>query len=553
MARTLLTGILCFVILSPTLGKVINVPVGADSNALQAVMNKANPGDTIRLGAGTYRLETTVNVTRGGTDKKPLIIEGAGADKTIIKGSVLVKNWQADKPGVWKLAGVRVNSQQLFADGQPLQQIGIQNTFQKSGEYESKALLPPVGMGLEDLVPGSFFYDSVAQVLYCMLADRSDPNKHVMEASIVPGQLLLAKGVSHVVLRKIGFMHNNASAANRLLGLVTVASSTNWTIEDCVMNYGDGGGITLVAHDSVIRRCDFSHNGIVGVGMSGNWEEFPNVPAGVRKVKYAGIAPQNVVLEDSTINYNNYRNFNRAWHGGGMKLIPGIKAVTVRNCQVTYNNGAGIWFDGALGNNQVLDNFTAYNNGAGIFYEISNKDEGDEYGVLIRNNRVIKNKSQGIYIAGSSDAIVENNTCYGNLYNILLHGMPRRDWGWDLPLKDNRVENNIVGSPTLGDIALFVGANSMDNIIRNNFFELRPVSKIYMLGLIQVDNDPKKYEIFNLGQRDDLKRAHELGLAEGAKVANPRWVNPIKDDFHLKPGSPAEGMGWQDKPVTSQP
>ncbi|MCC6239822.1 MAG: right-handed parallel beta-helix repeat-containing protein [Phycisphaerales bacterium] len=555
MLRTLLTGIVCLGALSPALGEVINVPAGADSNALQAAMDKAGPGDTVRLAAGIYRLGKTVNVTHGGSPGQPLIIEGAGAGKTILKGSKLVENWQETQPNVWKVSGWTINSQQLFVDGQSLQQIGAQNAFQKSGEYDSKPILPPVGKGLDDLVPGSFFYDTDTQSLYCMLPDRSDPNGRIMEASIVPGPLLMTKEaspVSHVVLRKIGFLHNNSSAENKLTGLVTVVFGVNWTIEDCVMNHGDGGGLTLSCRDSVIRRCDISHNGVVGVGMGGNWREFPNVPPGVHKHKYAGVEPLNVTLEDSNLSYNNYRNFNRAWSGGGMKLIPGIKAVTIRNCHVTHNNGAGIWFDGALGSNRVLDNFTAYNNGAGVFYEISNKDEDDEYGVLVRNNRAIKNKGQGIYIAASSDAIVENNTCYGNAYNIVLHGMPRRDWGWILPLKNNRVENNIVGGATQGnyvsvvDMIIFAGKDVFDNTVDNNFYADNSKTT-HLMTLPSVSDYVAKEGIRDLRDPEQLKAVQAMGYAQGIKLGDPMWVDPMQDDFRLKPDSPAAGMGWNEQ------
>lgn len=67
MMRCLLVVFFSFAILSPAFARIIDVPAGADSNALQAAMDEAGPGDTVRLAAGIYRLDKTVNVAHGGS------------------------------------------------------------------------------------------------------------------------------------------------------------------------------------------------------------------------------------------------------------------------------------------------------------------------------------------------------------------------------------------------------------------------------------------------------------------------------------------------------
>ncbi len=549
--RCLLVVFFTFALISPAFGRIIDVPAGADSNALQEAMDKAGPGDTVRLAAGIYRLDKTVNVTHGGSPGQPLIIEGAGAGKTILKGSKLVENWQETQPNVWKVSGWTINSQQLFVDGQSLQQIGEQNIWHAHMQSTGKTQLLIVGKDLGDLYPGSFFYDQNTKTLYCMLPDRSDPNGHVMEASIVPGQLLLANGISHGVVRNLGFMHSNGSAAEKLTGLVTVVLGVDWTIEDCAMKYGDGGGLAIVFRDSVVRRCDMSYNGLVGVAVSGNWKPYDSFKPDSGVHKYAGTPPQNVVLEDLNITHNNYRRFDRSWMAGGMKLIPGVRSVTVRRCHVTDNLATGIWFDGDLGNNRVEDNFVAHNFGAGIMNEISIKEEGDTYGILIRNNGVIENDTQGIYIAGSNDAIVENNTCYGNRYNIVLHGMPRPQPDWGNTLVGNRVVNNVMGGPiwnesaSLIDMVVFTGKDSSGNVVRDNFYAQKPGKTILLsltTGGYVIDGS-----VHDLRNPSGLKSANDLGYAQGAKVGDPQFMNPDTMDFRLKPDSPAAGKGWSGK------
>ncbi|MCC6239812.1 MAG: right-handed parallel beta-helix repeat-containing protein [Phycisphaerales bacterium] len=522
---------------------MIQVPAGADTKAIQTALSQVEPGDTVRLAAGVYRVDKTLTLTRGGATGRPVVIEGAGAGKTILKGSELVTGWVKVRPGVWKVGDREINSQQLLVDGWPLQQIGVQNQWQANRQSTGKTQLLVVGEDLRDLRPGSFYYDKTSHSIYCMLADQSDPNGHVMEATIVQGQLLMISEASHGVIRGIGFMHSTDT-------LVGIAGAMDWLIENCAMRFGAMAGLGLSVHDTVVRHCDISWNGRMGIGVSGPWKEWKSTaPAG--EYKYFGLPNQHVVLEDLNVSHNNYRNFDKYDHAGAMKLIPGVRGATVRRCRVVGNLGAGIWFDGPLGDNLIEDNFVADNMGAGIMYEIGVRDQEDRYSCLIRNNRVINNETQGIYIASSRDAIVDHNTCYGNRYNISLHGMPRTEPAWGNALTGNVVTNNIVGgSPkeieaSLNDIVLFVGENSSNNVIKDNFYMDKP-GRTHLLSLVGSASYSGMDSVFDL--RDPRRRAaaNKLGYAQGAKIGDPQFVDIAGMDFRLKPGSPAEGKGWQE-------
>src|SRR4051812_27554057 len=87
--------------------------------SVQAGVDRAGPGDTVHVGAGTYRAAVVVH--RGGTDAAPLIIRGdAGAT---ICGSAIVGGWQPYGGEVYR-APWAVASQTVFADGAALRQIG---------------------------------------------------------------------------------------------------------------------------------------------------------------------------------------------------------------------------------------------------------------------------------------------------------------------------------------------------------------------------------------------------------------------------------------------
>jgi parallel beta-helix repeat protein len=325
-------------------------------------------------------------------------------------------------------------------------------------------------------------------------------------------------------------MHANGTATGKTSGLVRVGGQ-GWLIENCSFTYGDFAGISMSGEDHIVRHCNVSDNGDVGINMNGS-------DAAHGYHWYPDRKPMHILLEDLQVTGNNYRHFADQWHGGGMKLVPSIRGLTVRRCNVSNNHGAGVWFDGGLGSNVVEDNLIA-DNITGIFYEIAGATDGDKIGVLIRNNRVARSKNQGIYISGSNSAVVENNTCYQNRWDIVVHGMPRKVFGAQRILKDNVVRNNIVDGKVV-DIVLFVGKDSQNNTVDGNFYVntdgsatnlgkgFAPTTKGYGDGVIK-----------------NLKAAQEKGFEKDGKAGDPMWVNPEQLDFHLKPGSPAAGKGWQ--------
>jgi hypothetical protein len=160
---------------------------------------------------------------------------------------------------------------------------------------------------------------------------------------------------------------------------------------------------------------------------------------------------------------------------------------------------------------------------------------------------VIGNGAQGIYISASNHAVIENNTCYANAWNIVVHGMPRHVFDADRKLEGNRIVNNIVGAPADGskttavDIVLFTGKNAGDNVVNGNFYAVSPGSKTHLLALTQKGYGDGVYNLQNPARR---QAANDLGFAKDAVIGDPQWVNPAQDDFRLQPGSPAAGKGW---------
>ena len=177
---------------------------------------------------------------------------------------------------------------------------------------------------------------------------------------------------------------------------------------------------------------------------------------------------------------------------------------------------------------------------------------------MIRNNRVVGCSSAGITISASQKAIVENNTCYGNRWNVVLHGMPRAEYG-GCKLAGNRVAGNIFGGAEI-DVVLFSGKGASDNVVDGNFYAplsasawvpaQGPAAKPPAKGpapsrpLVSLP-DTWNVHVPRILYRD-LASLRGQGLERTGQQGDPGWVNPEAGDFRLRPGSPAEGKGWQE-------
>lgn len=400
---------------------------GNDSNAgtsldapfktIQKAMNTAVAGDTVIVRGGTYRED--VEVTHGGTASAPIILEAYPGEIPVIKGSDVVTGWTQYNANIWKKTGWPYNSQQVFVDfdsnpGNSLQQIGMPSQYYNSWEYPN-----PVGTGLSSMTPGSFYYDPSTQTLYVWLADGSDPNKHVMEASVRRRLLFLHQ--PYVDVKGFAFRHSNTSAFTQQGAAVSLSS--NSVIQDCDIEYTDFAGLSMgyLQNHAQAENCTISHNGDSGILAAGSTD---------------------FRVTNVTLSYNNTRNFNPLWHAGGLKAASGAFGI-VQKCKVAYNNGSGIWFDYANSNGQIVirDNFV-YDNGpvdSAIFFEVSNNG-------LIYNNVLVDNRRRGIYLSASNNTRVYNNTIVGtkNRAGIELGGMPRGS----ATLMNNAVYNNIISDGT---------------------------------------------------------------------------------------------------------
>jgi parallel beta-helix repeat protein len=416
---------------------------------IQKSMNIAVAGDTVYVRGGVYREQ--VDVFRGGGNADKMLNVLAYQNETpIIRGSDQVTGWVLHSGNIWKKTSWAYNSQQVFVgggDSPSLQQIGMPKLY-TTFEYPK-----PVGSGVSTMVPGSFYYDAANLSLYVWLADGSNPNYKMVEAST--RQRLFFMGVPYIYLKGFAFRHSNSSAFAKMGAAVELSS--NSVIELSSIQYTDFAGLSMgyLKTGAQALNCIVSNNGNSGVNAAGSY---------------------NFKVFNVTMNNNNTRKFNALWHAGGLKAT--TKAYgTVEYSEIGFNNGSGIWFDYANSGSIInIRNNYIHDNGpldAAIYFEVSKNGR-------IYNNIIANNQRRGIYISGSDNTQVYNNTVIGTggYSAIEVGGMPRTG----ATLTGNIIQNNIISHGT-SKYDLFIappnGTTITGNVSDyNNYF--RPGSAIQL-------------------------------------------------------------------------
>lgn len=491
-------------------GDAIEMPL----KTVQKAVERAGAGDTVFLRAGEYR--ESVRVPNGGAQGQPLLIAAYRDEAAIIKGSDVVTGWENAGGGLWKKTGWNINSQQVFVDfdearqSRPLQQIGMPSRFYRAFEYPK-----PVGTGVQDMGPGSFYYDAAAATLYVRLADGSDPNRHRIEVST--RKTLFHADKPYVNLQGLRFRHSSVSAFAQQGGAVEVGPES--VMDRCDVQWTDFAGVNLGLKQTGVR--------IVNSNISNNGNSGINAPATL-----------GFVISKVTLNGNNYRGFNPLWHAGGIKATTKAWG-TVEKSEVAGNRGSGIWFDYANGDEPIIvrDNYI-HDNGpvdSAIFFEVSSNGQ-------IYNNVIANNERRGIYISGSDNTRVYNNTIYATkgYAGIELGGLPRDG----ATLTRNRVYNNIISNgQTRYDLIIMppngasIASNESDY---NNIF--RPGEPI---------------RLSSAGNYTDLAAWQKATRMDARSLsADPHFVAPgsprAAADLEVKPDSPAARGGTQPEAAADQ-
>lgn len=412
--------------------------------------------------------------------------------------------------------------------------------------------------------PGEWFLDHAkGEVFYIPLADE-DMAKAEVIAPVSQGFVMI-KGAKDIAFKGIAFRHSNyaypadglhdTQAATSNGGAVEIENSSGIRFTNCEIAHVGEYGVYFKngCGDSALTHCHLHDlgGGGVRVGETGRPEE--------------DRVCHHIVIDDCIIQ-----------HGG--RLHPsacGVVMTHTQYCTVTHCDIGDLYYTGVsagwnwgygdtasretlVENNHIHHIGWAYLSDMGGFYGL-----GSSPGTVIKGNHVHHIASHryggwGLYTdEGSSDVRMENNLVH-DTWNAGFH----QHYGYA-----NKIKNNIFAFGHTAQIQASRNEARLRFNYEHNIVVWDPASPLLDGGewnwkfFDKTDRgDPKDSLVFrkNLYWPTDGKipalltkttftwdEWRKMGRDQGSLFADPMFVDLAKRDFRLKPGSPAEKIGFK--------
>ncbi|MDQ3814223.1 MAG: right-handed parallel beta-helix repeat-containing protein, partial [Armatimonadota bacterium] len=425
-------------------------------------------------------------------------------------------------------------------------------TFKKGNRY----LVENVREALNK--PGEWYLDRKTGLLTYIPLPGEDMSKAVVIAPRLDrlvemkGDVAKRQWVQHITLRGLTFAHTNwtvppqghnfyqaeanqgaaisaVGARNCALEQCAVVQSGNYAIElgagcknnrieNCELTDLAAGGVKIgemklneddeaVASHNVINNCLIAHGGRMHPAAVGVW---------------IGHSPDNKVLHNDIYDFY-YTGISPGWSWGYGKSLSHHNEVAYNHIyqigQGVLSDMGGIYTLGTGPNNHLhhnlihdVDSFSY--GGWGIYFDEGTSD------IIAENNIVYRTKSAGFHQHYGKNNLVRNNIFAFGREAQLMRTRPEEHLSFTL-------ERNIVywaDAPLLG--SNWSGDTSKYKLDYNLYW--------------RTDSQPVRFP-GNL----TFEQWQQKGQDVHSLIADPLFVNPQKDDFRLKPESPAFKLGFQ--------
>jgi len=319
-------------------------------------------------------------------------------------------------------------------------------------------------------------------------------------------------------------------------------------VKNCSFTNLGGSGIVMAGNctDNKILSCKFGYLGAGAVTINGN-------PGN----QHLAIAEPGKPAEHNTVAGNTIHNTGLIFKHGNPICLNSAENNTISHNTIRDHPRQGIVLTEKCGGNVIEYNELRHNcletgDSGGIYTYDTNKLPTPN---IIRGNLVVDCRGMcttqegkivtptytwGIYIDGeSSNWIVQDNVVIGNvLGGVFINGG-----------HNNVIENNILLNGLQAQIAYSDYAqHGVDNVFKHNIVMWGDPkvnllwSRDWIKDTKHIDADNNLY--WNAGKAiPELVDLQKAGLDNNSKIANPLFMNPAKEDFRLRPTSPALQLG----------
>ena len=383
---------------------------------IQAAANRAQPGDTILVRAGTYREE--VVPPRGGTSRqRPITYRAAPGEEVSIRGSERITTWKDQGGGVW-----RVELDTAFFKGY--------NPFARpiAGEWlyrgrdrrlgdvycNGEAYLQKIKLDEMKAAPRTWYTDLAygyknktdfpedrqypgGKIQIWANFGEVNPNAELTEINVRATAIFPEKsGLKYIVIDGFDIRHTAPQWGDIYTlekGAIGTKYGYGWTIQNCTITNSRNIGICLGVTDEVyFPRKD--EGGLLEGGSNippletiGHHLIRNNV---IERCGQTGIygcyGAVGCVIEGNVISETNYRSEWLGSNQAAIKILFPIDVIIRDNLLIAApavsNNTKGIWLDWGSQNTRVTGNVVCdFGNRRGLFLEVN-------FGPVIVDNNV---------------------------------------------------------------------------------------------------------------------------------------------------------------------
>ncbi len=342
---------------------------------ISAAAKRVKPGDTVTVASGLYREAVTLTVS--GAEGAPIVFRSEEPRKAVVSGAEVLAEPKSEGLGVYSYpiakpgncAYLGGNPQWVYLDGLPMERADTRDR----------------------LVPGTFHQDIDGQRVYVSLPEGREITDAALEYACREGLFSSDTPLDDIHIK--GFALHYTANWFRGKGPIRI-SGRRWLVEDNHVKWTSYGGVQVTnSNGCVVRGNLIEWAGCEGIGGGYNVD---------------------LLLENNTVRYHNWRSFMWGNEGGGSKFTCTIDARYCGN-EFAFNYGPGLWSDACATGTLYEKNICHDNTVRSLFSEI-NWDE------VMQDNIVYNTGEAGINISNGPGMVIRRNIVFNNGIGIGLGG-----------------------------------------------------------------------------------------------------------------------------------